>query len=144
VHLVSPLGQDNDAFSMLKSLPSGQFTPSITSLREGQQYTEYISKEVCVKYLHDNFEENTIVFSPIYQIDKSLNCGLAAKTERISKTKPCFVLRKVNFYKHLKSFGFTKEDIQNRISHHLSNEENCIVVYPPRCNYCCRHYPGRK
>lgn len=132
--LCHPFGQENDALSMLKSAASGQSTPSITFERGDGQYTEEIRKEDCVKYLNDNFPENTIVFPPIYQIDESLSCGLTAKMENIFRTKPCFILHKVNFYKHLRSFDFTEDDIKSKISPYLLDEENCIVVYPPYCS----------
>ena len=58
---------------------------------------------------------------------------MATKLENIFSKKPVFIIHKVNFHKHLKTFGFTEEDIRNKISTNLSNEENCVVVYPPGC-----------
>ena len=138
-----PFGQNNDAFKILESLdPScaayGQpkqyisFStgPNTRNKKSKYQVKKSITKEYCVKYLQDNYQENTIVFPPIYQND---NTCLATKLESIFSNTPCFVIHKVNFYKHLQTFGFTEEDIRSKICTNLSNEENCIVVYPPHC-----------
>jgi len=131
-----PFGQEEDAFKRLKSLKIHRdacneleicFVDTDTS-------TDFLNKEHCDNYIHDNFPNDTEskVFPQIIQ-DENKSLSLPAKLKSIFDGERCFILHKVNFYKHLQTFGFEKKEIGTNICSNLSNEDEVIVVYPPDC-----------